>query len=247
MSSRDLGADHHPEAIKVRLDAAQHHSYLGDAVLGGIDGCVTTFAIVAAAIGGGFSHTVVIILGFANLLADGFSMAVSNYQATHSEAELVERIRREEEAHVDLVPEGEREEIRQIFERKGFEGDVLDHIVDVITDDRQLWVDTMIREEHGLALESPSPMKAGLATFGAFFLVGLVPLVPFLFSGVPLDVAIRVSIVATAVAFYAIGYARGFVTDRSRWKAGLVMLLTGGSAAILAYGVGVWLKAVVGA
>jgi VIT1/CCC1 family predicted Fe2+/Mn2+ transporter len=67
------------------------HAYLGDAILGGIDGCVTTFAIVAAAMGAGLSQTVIIILGVANLLADGFSMAVSNYEATKSRYELAQK------------------------------------------------------------------------------------------------------------------------------------------------------------
>ena len=97
----------------------------------------------------------VIVLGFANLLADGLSMAVSNYQGTKSQREQVEQARRKEEHHIEQIPEGEREEVRQIFARKGFEGGVLEKIVEVITQDRQLWIRTMLTEElvqHG---ESP--------------------------------------------------------------------------------------------
>jgi vacuolar iron transporter family protein len=85
-----MEADHSPEAVRRRLSERRGQGYVGDAVLGGIDGCVTTFAVVAGAVGGGFPGLVVVVLGFANLLADGFSMAVSNYQGTKSQIETVE-------------------------------------------------------------------------------------------------------------------------------------------------------------
>ncbi len=243
----DLKAEHRPEAIEARLDAAQSHSYLGDAVLGGIDGCVTTFAVVAGAVGGGFSSLVVIVLGFANLLADGLSMAVSNYQGTKSQREQVEQARRNEEHHIEQIPEGEREEVRQIFARKGFEGGVLEKIVEVITQDRQLWIRTMLTEELGLQIEGPHPMRAALATFGAFLLVGLIPLIPFLIPGLTLDHTFITSALATAFAFFGVGLVKGLVLDRSPFRSGLETLLTGGAAAMLAYLVGAWLRQAFGA
>ena len=134
----ELELEHSPEAIRIRLAELRKHSYLGDAILGGIDGCVVTFAVVAGTVGGGFPNIVAIVLGFANLLADGFSMAVSNYQNTKSQRELVEEARRTEEHHIEQIPIGEQEEIRQIFAGKGFEGEVLEKIVEVITQDRRL-------------------------------------------------------------------------------------------------------------
>ena len=121
---------HTPDAIATRLASATEHSYLGDFVLGAVDGTVTTFAIVAGVAGaqleGGI--TIAIILGLANVLADGFSMAVSNFLRARADREVVEQFRRMEEAHIDEVPAAEREEIRQIFAGKGFGGDVLDRI-----------------------------------------------------------------------------------------------------------------------
>jgi vacuolar iron transporter family protein len=241
-----LDAEHQPRAIRKRLAARRSHSYLGDAVLGGIDGCVTTFAVVAGSVGAGFPGLVVIVLGFANLLADGFSMAVSNYLGTKSEREQLEKARREEEAHILQIPEGEREEIRQIFARKGFEGDTLERIVEVITQDRQLWVNTMLTEELGLPLEGASPLRAGMATFGAFLLVGLIPLLPFLIPQLTLDQRFIASSVATAVAFFGIGMAKGAVVGRSSFRSGLETLLTGGGAAVLAYVIAAWLSRVYG-
>lgn len=237
---------HRPEAVRRRLDEANEHDYLADGILGGIDGCVTTFAVVAGATGGALSPLVVIILGFANLIADGFSMAVSNYHGTQSERERVEQKRRTEERHIDAVPEGEREEIRQIFAQKGFDGDVLERIVDTITSDRRLWVDTMITEEYGLPLEGPDPYRAGLTTFGAFFGVGLVPLVPYLVTVLAPVTQFAASSVLTAMAFAAIGWVKGVRLQRPRLASAWQTLWTGGVAAVLAYAAGWGLRTLFG-
>ncbi len=76
--------------------------------------------------GAGFPSSVAVILGFANLIADGFSMAVSNYESSKAEQEYIESIKKAEEMHIDQIPEGEREEIRQIFEAKGFSEELLE-------------------------------------------------------------------------------------------------------------------------
>src|SRR4030095_16791056 len=76
----DLEKDHTPAAIRKRLESVKKSSYLGDVVLGAIDGCVTTFAVVSGVSGGQLPAAVALLLGTANLLADGFSMAVSNFQ-----------------------------------------------------------------------------------------------------------------------------------------------------------------------
>jgi VIT1/CCC1 family predicted Fe2+/Mn2+ transporter len=238
----DLTAEHQHEAIRARLDERRRHTYVGDAVLGGVDGCVTTFAVVAGAVGAQFAGVVVIVLGFANLAADGFSMAVSNYLRAKSERQLVEEARRDERRHIRHVPAGEREEIRQIFARKGFEGEVLETIVNVITGDRDLWVNTMLTEELGLQIEGPSPFWAAAATFGAFLAVGLIPLVPFLIGGLSPEDRFVTSAAATAIAFLGVGVAKGLALRASIFRSGLETLATGGGAAVLAYIVGAWLR-----
>ena len=238
--------DHHPEAIRTRLSDAYRHSYVGDAVLGAIDGCVTTFAVVAGAVGAGFPNLVALVLGVANLVADGFSMAVSNYQATKSEQHLLERVRSTEEHHIDEIPEGEREEIRQIFAAKGFDGPVLEQVVDVITADRKLWVETMIREEWGLQVEGANPLRAAITTFLAFGLVGLLPLLPFLLVFVGPENAFGWSAIITALAFFGVGVIKGRETHKPMLWSGVETLLTGGAAATLAYLAGSWLQGLYG-
>jgi VIT1/CCC1 family predicted Fe2+/Mn2+ transporter len=237
---------HRPDAIRRRLAAGSRHDYLADAVLGAIDGCVTTFAVVAGATGGALSPLVVIILGFANLLADGFSMAVSNYHGTRSERDRVAQTRRTEERHIQQVPEGEREEIRQIFAAKGFEGEVLERIVETITADRRLWVNTMLTEEHGLQLEGPDPVRAGAVTFAAFVGVGLVPLLPYVIPGIADGAAFTASGMMAAAAFWGIGWVKGQRLRLPRMPSAWQTLWTGGAAAALAYGAGWGLQALFG-
>jgi VIT1/CCC1 family predicted Fe2+/Mn2+ transporter len=216
--------------------------YLGDAVLGAIDGCVTTFAIVAGAIGAGFSDEVVLILGFANLIADGFSMAASNYLGTKSECERTENIRLAEDQQIDEAPEGEREEIRQIFVRKGFSGEILEKIVAIITANRPLWLETMVREEFGMEIIGRRPIRAASATFAAFVCAGFLPLLSFVIPHLEGDTRFRISALLAAGTFAMIGVAKGIFIERSTWRAGLETLLVGGGAAVLAYGVGAWLR-----
>ncbi len=240
-----LRAEHEEGRIRARIEGRRRHSYLADAVLGGIDGCVTTFAVVAGAVGAQFPGVVVIVLGVANLVADGFSMAGSNYLSTKSQREQVDEARREERRHIEKVPGGEREEVRQIFARKGFRGETLDRIVATITANRELWVDTMVREELGLRLEGPPPLRAALATFAAFVLVGLVPLLPFLSGGVAQR--FWASAAATAVAFLAVGVMKGVALGRSMLRSGLETLGIGGGAATLSYLIGAGLRHAFGA
>lgn len=244
MDSRRLEAEHTPEAIASRIAAATEHSYLGDGVLGAIDGTVTTFAIVAAASGAGFSGGVALVFGLANVFADGFSMAVSNYLHAKADREVIERVRRIEEHHIDTIPDGEREEIRQVFAGKGFDGDVLDRIVDVITQDRKRWIDTMLTEEHGLPLETPQPFRAGVVTFAAFFVAGMIPLVA-LWAFAESDGFVASSI-ATAVTFFGIGLVKARVLGGKFLRSGVETLLVGGAAAALAYGVAHWTKDLAG-
>jgi len=231
--------DHTREAIAERLARATSHSYVGDFILGAVDGAVTTFAIVAGAAGAGLTNGVVLVLGLANVLADGFSMAAGNFLRARADQQMLARFRRIEEAHIEHIPEGEREEIRQIYKAKGFGGETLEQIVRVITEDRKQWVNTMLTEEWGLRLEPPSPWKAGLATMGAFLLAGLIPLVPtFVWFSSQANETFVASSLLTCATFFVIGLLRGRVVDHRPLAAGIETLFIGGSAAALAYVVG---------
>lgn len=211
------------------------------------DGAITTFAVVAGSAGADLDDTVVIILGGANLVADGFSMAVSNFLGSRAERRQRERARRDEERHIRLVPEGEREEIRQIFAAKGFEGRDLERVVAVITSDPDVWRDTMMREELGYGASEPSEVRAALATLAAFVTIGFLPLLVFVYDLIAAgEVAdpFAWSAAMTGIAFLVVGAMKSRFVDQPWWRSALETLAIGGIAAVLAYVAGTVLEGV---
>lgn len=228
--------------IAERLEAGARPTYVRDWIYGGIDGAVTTFAIVAGVIGAELSVTVVLVLGLANLLADGFSMAAANYSGTRSEHEERARLIAIEKRHIATFPEGERREVREIFRRKGFQGEDLDRLVDGICSDEDLWIEVMLAEEYGQPAMLRDPLTSAGVTFAAFIAAGAVPLAPFALG---LPGAGFWALGLTAGVFFAVGAAK------SRWSlshwltSGLETLGIGLAAAGVAYGVGAMLKGLI--
>ena len=234
---------HSHEEIRERLAADKRPNYIRDWVYGGIDGAITTFAIVAGVAGAALSARIIVILGIANLLADGFSMAASNFSGTKTELDDLRRLREIELRHIRLEPEGEREEVRQIMQGKGLSGKSLDDAVAAITADREVWVDTMLREEYGVSQILRQPWLSGLSTFLAFLLCGSIPLLPYLLS---MENAFQVSIAMTLIVFFAIGSAKSRWALASWWASGLETLLIGVGAAGMAYAIGYLLGGIAG-
>src|SRR3990167_5448074 len=108
-------------------------AYLAEFVYGSIDGAVTTFAVVAGTAGAKFSTTVAIILGIANLIADGFSMAVSSYLSAKSQKEL--------------------------YRGRGFSGAILDQLANIIHKDRKHFIDLVMVEEKEMVPEKKLPQN----------------------------------------------------------------------------------------
>ena len=240
--SLDLEHDHSPEAIRARLADGPRPSYIRDWVYGGIDGTVTTFAVVAGVVGADLDTRVILILGLANLLADGYSMAAGNYSATQTEIDEYRKLDEIERRHIALDPGGEREEIRQILMAKGLRGRGLKSAVDAITADVERWIETMLAEEYGVTRAWRSPWVAAWCTFAAFALCGAIPLAPFLLG---LPQAFGWSIALTAFAFTLIGSLKSLWVSTPWWRSGLETLAIGASAAAAAYLVGHLLKSLV--
>lgn len=226
---------HSQQEIAARINAPPGRGVLRDVIYGSIDGSVTTFAIVAGVAGAGLSSTIIIALGIANVLADGFSMAAGNYSGTKAERDNIERIRAIEERHIATHPEGERREVRAILARKGLSGAVLDEATEAITSDHDAWINIMLEGEYGLGGVDPHPLRAAMATFLSFLVAGLVPLMPFVFG---VDRAFVVSAWMTGLVFFLIGTLKSRWSLKSWWRSGVETLLIGGTAAAIAYGVG---------
>ena len=160
---------------------------------------------------------ILIILGFANLLADGFSMSVGAYLSAKSEKDNYDKHEKIEYWEVENLPEVERSEIEDIYRAKGFKGDLLQKIVDHICSDRDLWVAEMMKDELGMMRDSKSPFKIGLATLISFVLVGLIPLLVYLwdfFFPSEINTFLWTSIL-TGLAFLIVGWLKGIVNQTS--------------------------------
>ncbi len=216
--------------------------HFDDFIYGSIDGAVTTFAIVAGVMGASLPSAIILILGFANLFADGFSMAAANYQSSKARNEFIEMKRKQEEWEIDKLEEQEREEIRDIYREKGFRDELLENVVRVITSRKKVWVDTMMKEELGLIGDKKNPIDSSISTFVGFNLIGLIPLIPFMgftIIGIELNSeAFVYSIVSVLGAFFLVGMIKGKIVKKSMIRSGINTLIIGGTAAIVAYIVG---------
>lgn len=222
--------------------------YIGEFIYGGIDGSVTTFAVVAGAAGAHLDSSVVIILGFANLIADGFAMSVGSYLSTKSEIDNYNKHVKIEYWEIEHLPEKEREEIREIYQAKGFEGKLLEQVVDKITEDKDRWVDVMMKEELEMAKETKSPFKMGAVTFISFLIMGFIPLLVYVIDytiGFEANMFLYSSVM-TFVVFALIGFAKSYVTNTNKIRGVIETLFLGGSAAILAYLIGGFLENMLG-
>lgn len=226
---------HEPAEITERLDAQTDSERLRDAIFGGIDGTVTTFAIVAGVQGAGLSASIVIALGLANVLADGFSMAAGNYAGTKAIADDRRRLWEVEERHIRENPRGERDELEQILARKGLRGQVLKDAAVMICENKTQWIEMMMSEEYGLPAIDERPVQAALVIFAAFVLAGSLPLLPYLVGLTP---AFSWSIGIAGVTFFAIGTIKARWSLAPWWRSGVETLLIGGVAAGLAFVVG---------
>ena len=253
---KDIGSAkkaHSKELIKKQLHGNETNvstgQYLGEFVYGAIDGTITTFAVVAGAAGAALSPGIVIILGFANLLADGFSMACGNFLSERTQRDYIEKERKREEWEIENVREGEVEEIREIFLKKGFKGKDLDRAVQIITSDKKIWVDTMMADELGLIQSPKSPWKTAAGTYFGFLVIGIIPLLAYLMSYLFLffqQHTFKIAIVMTLAALVIIGIIKRYVTKKDLWKSVAETVFVGGAAAVIAYYIGFLLKLLVG-
>ncbi|MBI2634019.1 MAG: VIT1/CCC1 transporter family protein [Parcubacteria group bacterium] len=212
--------------------------YIKDIVYAANDGIVTSFAIVAASAAAGFSAFVVLLLGLANLFADGFSMAAGNYLGTRSEEATYRKERKMEESEIASTPVLEQAEIEEILRKKGFRGEELSQMASLIVKNPKFWVDLMMTEE--LRLGEPevggSVKNAGL-TFLSFVSAGVIPLFPFIFFRTSVTL-FEISLISTGLALFLVGALRTSFTGRKWFFEGLEMLVVGGIAASIAYFIG---------
>lgn len=228
---------------------------LKEIVYGGLDGIITTFAVVsgfsgAALLGNSgngevYAITLVLLFGLANLLADGVSMGLGEFLSTRSEQARWNRERDVEVHEIEHNAEQEYEETVHLLEDSGLSADDAQTVANIYRRYPGLWADWMMR--HELEMEDMSgatPAKDGLVTFLSFLVFGIIPLVPYLaFWGRDMDANTLFIMAsgATVAALLALGFARSLVTRENRFRAMGEVFAVGLVAAVIAFGVGVWL------
>jgi VIT1/CCC1 family predicted Fe2+/Mn2+ transporter len=210
-------------------------SFIRDVVLGSSDGLVAVLAFVAGVSASLGARRTILLAGLAEMFAGAASMGLGAYLGTKSEREFYEKELAREKAEIVEMPHEEREEIRQIYRRKGFEGKELEMVVARITGDRERWLKVMMHEELGFPQKTHgSPLQAGAAMALAYVVGAAIPISPyFVFSGG--RSALLASILCTLGALFAVGAWKSRLSRRVWWKAGLEMSLAGGAGALICY------------
>lgn len=225
-----------------------HGQYLKSFVYGGLDGIVTTFAVVAGVAGANLSASLIFILGVANLVADGISMAFGDYLSTKAENEYIAAERVRETWETRNYPDGEKREMTELYMEKGISETDAKIAVEALSKIEKPWVDIMMVEELGLVENLESPLKNALVTFGSFVFFGSIPVLIYVIAlFIPFFTAhtFALACALTGLTLFILGTLKIYFTRQPWYRAGTEMLLLGGFAAAAAYVVGVLLGGLV--
>ncbi len=236
------------DLLKEHGFSSAKYNWIPDFVYGGIDGAVTTFAVVAGVEGANLSVPIILILGFANLFADGFSMSVGKYLSDKSNIDQYEKIKQIEYRHLTEKRDHEISEVRDILKSYGFKGKDLTRGVEIITSNPDAWVDLMMRNEFNMTLENVDPLKGGFSTFISFILIGFIPLVGYVFGpmiGMGNGSTFVFTCISTLLALFVVGAVKSRFSLKNWFTSGLQTALIGGIAAAIAYLVGYFLRGIV--
>ena len=212
-------------------------SSIRDFVFGFGDGINTSLGIVAGVGGADISSNIIILAAIVAMFTGAKAMAVQNYLAVKAQRQILHSEIEREKWEMENVPDKERQEIEDIYKAKGFSGTELETIVNKITSDKKIWLDTMLTEELKLNLEIVgSPLKSAFRMFGSFLVGGILPIVPYFFANghIPLFIAIGVSLSAS----FLIGALKSKIANLSIIKGGLEMAGLGTGIALIGYGIG---------
>jgi len=224
-------------------------------IFGGLDGILTSFAIVAGAAGGKLSPQVVLILGFSNIFADALSMGVGEFLSSKAENEWILSERSREEWELENYPQGEIDEMIEIYESKGMSHDDAVQVINIMAQYKDFFVDVMMSQE--LELQVPDDdhvqesMKEGVVMFCSFAFFGAMPLlgyviIPAVFPNLATDVLFVSACIITAIVLFFLGSVKSLVTTQHWFRAGIETLLLGSVCAATAFTIGQWVEHLAG-
>jgi vacuolar iron transporter family protein len=240
-----IGLPHAPRTDPAgvhNIDPHARGSRLSEIILGGQDGLVNVLGVILGVAAATDDPRIVLAAGMAATFAESVSMGAVAYTSTRAEDDLYRSEREREFRHIQLAPEMEENEVREIYARKGFQGKTLDKIVDVITANPDVWVEVMMAEEHQLnpPEEKGSAIKTALVVGFAAIVGSLIPLFPFII--LPVHVSMVVSIVIAALTLFIVGAYKARITVGHPGRSGLEMAIIGTLSALVGYAVGLLFK-----
>ncbi|MCS3800688.1 VIT1/CCC1 transporter family protein [Niastella sp. OAS944] len=210
---------------------------LTDIVIGMSDGLTVPFALAAGLSGAVSSTGIIVIAGIAEIAAGSIAMGLGGYLAGKTEIDHYNSELKREYEEVELVPEKEKEEVREFFGNLGLSEEVQQQAVEEIAKDKKKWVDFMMKYELGLDKPDPKRATKSALNIGLSYVVGgLVPLSPYFFTDTPI-VALKYSAIVTLICLFIFGYFKSRMTGVHPLKGALKVMLIGAVAASAAYGV----------
>ncbi len=228
---------------KVHLEGGE---VIRNIILGMNDGIVSIFALLAGVAGANQTPITILISLLAATIAGALSMGVGDYISSKSEQDFYKKEIESERIEIKLVPDVEKQELRRIYQKKGFVGPVLDQIVNTIVTNPDQWALEMAIAELGVAeLEQKSVGKNSFITFFAFFIGAIFPTSPYLFGYLSPDpmIPFYVATFLTFFGLFLVGALKKFITGKVWWRSGLEMLIAGAFAFGVSYLIGLLIGA----
>jgi VIT1/CCC1 family predicted Fe2+/Mn2+ transporter len=217
------------------------------AIFGINDGLLTNTSLIMGFAGASQSRSVIILAGISGLLAGAFSMGTGEYVSMRVQREVLERLIHLEAHELGNDPDLEREELSEIYVRKGLPPELASQVATELMRDPKIALDTHAREELGIDPDEGlgSPWGAASSSFVMFAFGALLPLIPFFFTEG--TAAVVMAGVIAAVALLTVGALTSLLTGRSAVFSAVRQLLIGMTAALVTYGIGRAIGAATGA
>ncbi len=220
----------------------KRNNRLSDVILGGQDGLVSILGLLLGLSTATNSTRIVIAGGLATIFAETLSMTAVAYTSRMANKDHYVAERKREIEEVKNIPDQERQEIVDIYKAKGFNGKLLNDIVNHITANHELWIDTMMKEELNLMPVEKHDvytysLTVGLATFSG----AIMPLIPFFFLRI--HPALVTALIVAILILAGVGIYKAYMTLGKPIKSAIQMVVIGMGAAIAGYLIGLIFKA----
>ncbi|MEO6070605.1 MAG: VIT1/CCC1 transporter family protein [Chitinophagaceae bacterium] len=221
--------DHHQE------EHLKSSDFIRDIVIGMSDGLTVPFALAAGISSAVSDNHIVTTAGIAEIIAGSIAMGLGGYLAGKTEQEHYASELQREYLEVENVPEKEKAEIKEIFAEYGFSDEGQEMLVNELSQDKDKWVNFMMKFELGLEKPDANRARNSALTIGISYIVGgIIPLLPYFFTDTPME-GLKISAVITIICLFFFGYFKSKVTGQPVFKGAIKVTVIGTIAAAAAF------------